>query len=236
MAPRRKAAEPGTVVGYVRVSTEEQADSGLGLEAQRAKLAAECERQGWTLVAVLADEGISAKRMDNRPALHEALALVESGGATTLMASKLDRLSRSVHDFTGLVDRADKNGWLLVVLDLGVDTSTPSGDMMANVMAAFAQFERKLIGQRTSDALQAKKAQGARLGRPDRHSPETVAKIVSLRVAGEKLVAIAAALTEQRVPTSQGGARWYPSTVAAVLRRPEAHAALTEAAAQMSGQ
>jgi DNA invertase Pin-like site-specific DNA recombinase len=222
VAARRKTAEPGTVVGYIRVSTEEQANSGLGLETQRAKLVAECDRQGWTLVDVLADEGISAKRMDNRPALQRALARVEKGDAAILMVAKLDRLSRSVHDFTGVVARADRNGWSLVVLDLGVDTSTPTGDMMANVMASFAQFERKLIAQRTSDALQVKKTQGARLGRPDRTPPETVARIVAMRRGGATLAAIATALTAEGVPTSQGGKRWYPSTVAAVLRRPDA--------------
>jgi DNA invertase Pin-like site-specific DNA recombinase len=224
VAPRRKTAEPGTVVGYIRVSTEEQANSGLGLETQRAKLVTECDRQGWTLVDVLADEGISAKRMDNRPALQRALARVENGDAAILMVAKLDRLSRSVHDFTGVVARADRNGWSLVVLDLGVDTSTPTGDMMANVMASFAQFERKLIGQRTADALQVKKAQGARLGRPDRAAPETVARIVAMRRGGATLSAIATALTAEGVPTSQGGARWYPSTIAAVLRRADAAA------------
>src|SRR4051794_39498727 len=107
MPPRRRLAREGTVIGYVRVSTEEQADSGLGLEAQRAKLAEEARRRGWDLVGVLADEGVSAKEMDSRPGLQAALDRVESGDAQILLVSKLDRLSRSVHDFTGLLKRAD---------------------------------------------------------------------------------------------------------------------------------
>lgn len=222
MPPRRRAAEPGTVIGYVRVSTEEQTDSGLGLHAQRDKLAEECARRGFTLVDVLADEGISAKEMDNRPGLQEALARVERGEAQILMVSKLDRLSRSVHDFTGLLKRAERTGWALIACDIGVDTSTPQGELMANIMASFAQHERKLIGQRTSDALQAKKRAGAILGRPQRAPIEVVMRIVRLRRAGATLQGIADQLTEQGVATSQGGARWYASTVAAVLRRPEA--------------
>jgi DNA invertase Pin-like site-specific DNA recombinase len=225
MPPRRRPAKTGTVVGYVRVSTEEQADSGLGLDAQRAKLTAECAHHSWTLTEVLADEGISAKAMDNRPALQEALRRVESGAVQILMVSKLDRLSRSVHDFTGLLERSVRQGWTLVVLDLGIDTATPNGKFMAHVLASVAQLERELIGQRTSDALQAKKAQGAILGRPDRTPPKLAAKIVKARADGASLRAIAERLNEREESTSQGGARWYGSTVAAVLAHAEAEAA-----------
>ncbi len=220
MPPRRKTAAQGTVVGYIRVSTEEQAESGLGLDAQRATLTSECARRGYTLIEVLADEGVSAKEMANRPGLLAALDRVETGAAQILMVSKLDRLSRSVHDFTGLLHRAERRGWALIACDLGVDTSTPAGEAMANVMASFAQLERKLIGQRTSDALQAKKRAGAVLGRPDRAATETVQRIRRMRARGSSLQAIADKLNRDGVPTSQGGARWWPSTVAAVLRRP----------------
>jgi len=217
--PRRKQAPPGSVLGYIRVSTEEQADSGLGLEAQRATLIAECARRGYTLLDVCADEGISAKTIERRPGLLSALARVESAEAHILMVSKLDRLSRSVHDFTGLMERAEQRGWAIVACDLGVDTSTPAGEAMANVMASFAQLERKLIGQRTSDALQAKIRAGAELGRPDRASAEIVARIVDLRESGESLRRIAARLNVDEVVPAQGGQLWYASSVAAVLRR-----------------
>lgn len=223
--PRKKTAEPDTAVTYVRVSTEDQAESGLGLDSQRAKVTAECERRGWRIVAELADEGISAKSMENRPGLLAALAMLDGADAAGLVVAKLDRLSRSVHDFTGMVDRAQRNGWTLVVMDLGVDTSTPSGEMMANVMASFAQFERKLIGQRTSDALQALKRQGKTLGRPERVPNELVDVIVQMRENdGMPLREIADRLTAEGIPTSQGGKRWYASSVAAVLRRAAADA------------
>ena len=82
------------------------------------------------------------------------------------MVAKLDRLSRSLLDFASLMEDARREGWALVILDLGVDTTTPSGEMIANVMATFAQFERRLIGQRTKDALAVKKREGVKLGRP----------------------------------------------------------------------
>lgn len=233
MPPRKKQAPPGSVIGYIRVSTEEQANSGLGLDAQRSKIADEIQRRGWTLVDVAADEGLSAKLMSNRPALLSALERIENAEAETLMVSKLDRLSRSVHDFTGLVDRSKRLGWSLVVLDLGVDTSTPAGAMMANVMASFAQFERELIGQRTSDALQAKRRGGAVLGRPDRASDVAVTTIVELHVAGRSLREIADELMDRAIPTAQGGDVWRASAVASVLRRVDtrrAIATLTEPA------
>lgn len=87
-----------------------------------------------------------------------ALEAVEGGQADALCVAKLDRLSRSLLDFAGLMERSRKRGWSLVALDLGVDTSTPSGEMMASVLATFAQFERRLIGERTRAALAEKRA------------------------------------------------------------------------------
>ncbi len=89
--------------------------------------------------------------------------------------------------------------------------------MMANVLASFAQYERRLIGQPTRDALAIKRDQGVRLGRPRTLSEDVRARIVAERAAGRSLRAIAADLDVDGVPTAQGGARWYPSTVRAVL-------------------
>ena len=171
----------------MRVSTDEQAISGLGLAAQRAAIEAECARRGWTLVAVHEDPGVSGKSMD-RPGLAAALADVEQGRAAALVVSKVDRLSRSSFDFVGLLEAAQRGRWNLVALDVNVDTTTPQGEMMASVMAIFAQLERRLIGQRTRDALAAKKAQGVRLGRPQLLPAEVVERIRSEHAAGGRLV------------------------------------------------
>ena len=206
------------IIGYVRVSTDEQADSGAGLAVQRAAIEAEAARRGWQLVAIHEDAGASGKSLNGRPGLTAALAGIEAGEASGLVVAKLDRLSRSLLDFAGLMERSQRKGWALVALDLGVDTSTPSGEMMASVLAIFAQFERRLIGQRTRDALAVKRSQGVRLGRP-RTMPESVReRIRQEREQGRSLTAIAAGLNVDGIGTAQGGCRWYPSTVRAALR------------------
>ena len=178
------------VIGYVRVSTDEQSVSGAGLEAQRRAIAAECKRRGWELVRTLEDHGYSAKDL-RRPGVREALQTLEAGEASALVVAKLDRLSRSMLDFTGLMGKAQRQGWALVALDCAVDTSTASGEAMANMLATFAQFERRLIGQRTREALAMKRASGVRLGRPPTVPQKIVQRIQRQRARGDSLRAIA---------------------------------------------
>lgn len=208
------------VIAYLRVSTEEQSVSGLGLADQRQRLEDESRLRGWATVVFVADEGYSAKNLQ-RPAIAQALEELRRGEASVLVVSKLDRLSRSLLDFATLMDRARREGWQLVVLDLALDTTTPSGQLMANVMASFAEYERQLIGQRTSAALQAKKAQGARLGRPRAMPDKTLDRICRMRREGVSLSAIARQLNAEHVPTVRGGRAWYASTVVAALRSRE---------------
>lgn len=214
----------GRVIAYLRVSTDEQVVSGLGLADQRATIEAESSRRQWESVEFYSDEGYSAKNLQ-RPSLATALAELESGIASVLVVSKLDRLSRSLLDFATLMERARHQGWEIVVLDLAIDTTQPSGQLMANVMAAFAEYERQLIGQRTKAALQQKKAQGVKLGRP-RSVPASVrARISSERSKGRTLVEIASMLNTDGIVTAHGGKQWYPSTVRGVLRSDELLAA-----------
>jgi DNA invertase Pin-like site-specific DNA recombinase len=200
------------------VSTDEQSSSGAGLEAQRRAILAECERRGWHLVEIIEDAGFSAKDM-RRPGVQEALRVLEAGDATALVVAKLDRLSRSMLDFTRVMAMAQKQGWALVALDCAVDTTTATGEAMANMLATFAQFERRLISQRTREALAVKRAQGVRLGRPPTLPQSVVRQIQRQRQRGDSLWQIAEDLNRQGVPTAQGGARWYPSTVRATLDR-----------------
>jgi DNA invertase Pin-like site-specific DNA recombinase len=217
MASRRTPTlEPTAVVGYVRCSTEEQADSGLGLAAQRAAIESETTRRGWTLAALHEDAGASGKSTKGRAGLAAALAAVESGQAAAIVVAKLDRLSRSLADFATLMTRAQAEGWNLVALDLGIDLHTAAGEFMANVMASAAQWERRIIGQRTRDALAVRRAEGVQLGRPRTLAPATRDRILAAHQAGEGWSAIARALNNDEVPTAHGGARWYPSTVRAV--------------------
>jgi DNA invertase Pin-like site-specific DNA recombinase len=205
------------VLGYVRVSTEEQADSRAGLEAQRAAILRECKRRGWELVEVVEDAGYSAKDL-RRPGVQAALEALEHGDVRALVVAKLDRLSRSMLDFTAVMARAQKQGWALVALDCAVDTTTPAGEAMANVLATFAQFERRLISQRTKEALAIKRAQGVRLGRPRTMPTGVRHRIERERSKGKSLTAIAEGLNRDGVPTSHGGKRWHASTIRAALK------------------
>lgn len=216
--PHKYSAPAIRAVGYARISTAEQVDSGAGLDAQRFTLESEADRRGWQLIDVAVDAGFSGKAMTNRPALASALKLVESGQADVLVVAKLDRLSRSVADFAALLDRAQRRGWGLVALDLGVDTTTPAGELICNVMASVAQWERRIIGVRTKEALAAKRAAGVRLGRPQTLPIEVVKRIVTERTAGQTLQSIANGLQADGVPTARGGTVWRVSSVAAVLQ------------------
>ena len=222
-APRRRRrrgsveAPPGTVVTYLRVSTSEQALSGLGLEAQRATVAAYAERKGLTIVGEHCDEGISAKSLRGRPAALAALDAVCSGEAGGLLVAKMDRLSRSVVDGAGLMERAAREGWALHFADLDIDTGTPAGEMAANIIISGSQYERRLISQRTRDALAAKRARGERLGASPRLPLEVTRRIVSERKRGRTFQAIADGLMIDRILTSRGRDKWYPATIKAVV-------------------
>jgi len=203
-------------LGYARVSTAEQADSGAGMHAQHAAITAEADRRGWELLDVVQDAGYSAKDL-RRPGIGVVLEQMARGQADVLVVSKLDRLSRSLIDFAQTMATAQREGWALVALDLGVDTATPGGEMMANVLASFAQYERRIIGQGTRDGLAAKKAAGVKLGRRSTLPVDVAERIVAGHQAGQTLAAIARELEADRVPTGQGGQRWYPASVRAVL-------------------
>ncbi len=203
------------VVGYLRVSTAEQADSGLGLAAQRAAIEHAAKAKGWD-IEWFVDDGYSAKNLD-RPAIKAALEKLATGGASALVASKLDRLSRSVVDFSSTLTVAKKQGWAVVLLDLGVDTGTPNGKLVAGLMAQIAEWERELIGSRTRDALAAAKARGQRLGRPRATPDAVVARVVALS-ADLSPLQVARQLTAEAVPTTRGAACWSASSVRRVLR------------------
>jgi DNA invertase Pin-like site-specific DNA recombinase len=205
------------VIGYVRVSTEEQSASGAGLLAQRTAISSEAQRRGWELLEIVEDAGFSGRDL-RRPGIGVVLDALKARRASALMVAKLDRLSRSMLDFAALMDRSTREGWALVAIDLGVDTTTPAGEALANVMLSFAVFERRLIAQRTKEAMAAKRAAGVRFGRPRTIPAPVLARITAERGGGLTYRAIADLLTADRVPTGHGGRRWYASTVHAALR------------------
>lgn len=207
-----------SVLGYSRVSTSEQAENGYGLEAQERAIREECERRGWVLTDVVRDEGESGADLD-RPGIKQALDRIAAGEMDGLAVAKLDRLSRSVIDFARLLDWfTNEAEATLVVLDLGIDTSTPGGRLVANVFASVAEWERHAIGQRTRDGLAAARKQGKRISRPAVvDQPRLARRIRRLRAGGATLQQIADRLNRSNVPTIRGGAEWRPSSVQSVL-------------------
>lgn len=155
-----------TAVAYCRVSSEEQAREGVSLAAQEARLTAYCAAKGWTLVAVVRDEGESAKSLD-RPGLAELLTALPKRGRPwdAVVFLKVDRLTRSVRDLGELVTRFDKAKAALVCVEEPLDTSTAAGRMLANLLVTVAQWEREANGERTKTALGHLRTQGRRVSR-----------------------------------------------------------------------
>ena len=173
----------------------------------------------WTHVEHVADPGLSGKRMANRR-LADTLDRLDRGEADVLVASKVDRVSRSTEDFARLLNRAERKGWAVVVLDCDVDTTTAAGRLVVDVVSAAAQFESRRIGERVRAVHQIRRAQGKRAGQPPLLSQAVRLRIASERAEGRSLGAIARTLNSDDVPTAMGGT-WHASTVAHVLRSVE---------------
>lgn len=198
-------------IGYIRVSTQEQAQSGLGLEAQAVAIREEATRRGWDL-EIIADEGESGSKID-RPGLLIAKDALARGEAQALIVAKQDRLMRSSLGWAQIVSQSKDQKWSLICLDINLDTASPMGECMGSILAAVAQFELESIRKRTKDALAVKKSQGYRLGRPATMPEETRARINALRNSGVTLQGVADTLNTEGIPTARGGSKWYASTV-----------------------
>jgi DNA invertase Pin-like site-specific DNA recombinase len=196
----------------VRVSVGRQ---HLSPTAQAERLAHRAAERGLTLDVI--EERISAATA-HQPGLEQALGELSAGKADALIATKLDRVARNLRDFLDLDERARRESWALIVLDLDFDSSNATRRLIRNVMAAIAEWEREIIGERTADALAAKREQGWRPGRPVVMAGDVEQRIVELRGEGLSMARIADVLTGEDVPTAKGG-RWHASTVAMVLRR-----------------
>jgi DNA invertase Pin-like site-specific DNA recombinase len=202
------------VIGYVRVSTREQGDSGAGLAAQRTAIQSEAKRRGWTVKWIT---DVSTGTNLKRDGLQEALALLQGERADALVVAKLDRLSRSLQDFAQIMAMARREGWALVALDLGIDSSTPTGELVASVMMSVAQWEARIIGERTKAGLAEKRAAGVVLGRPKSVPTSTLERIGVLSVEGGLGPAgIARQLAAEGVPAPRGET-WHRATVGRLL-------------------
>jgi len=231
-----KAGQPhkGRYVSYLRVSTDRQGRSGLGLEAQRAAVESYLNGGSWTLLEEYVE--VESGKKNDRPQLAKALHHARVTGATLVIA-KLDRLSRDAHFLLGL----DKPGVDFVAADM-----PHANRLTVGIMALVAEQEREAISKRTKDALAAAKRRGVKLGNPNgaaalrragkgnaaavarvqeaahRRAEDVQPVIEELQQAGvTSLRAIARALNERGIRTPRGG-KWHPTGVARLLERIEA--------------
>jgi DNA invertase Pin-like site-specific DNA recombinase len=217
-------------IGYIRVSTEKQAEFGVSLEAQEKKIRAMAEVQGAELLEVISDDE-SAKNL-LRPGMTRLLALVDRKAIDTVIIAKLDRFTRSVKDLAELLERFEHKGVSLVSVAESLDTHTAAGRLVLNVMASVSQWERETIGERTKDALAHKKGNGERVGtvpfgfqlaadgihlEENSREREILHRIGELRAAGYTLREIAAELNCQGFTTRKGSA-WRFEYVAGLLK------------------
>jgi site-specific DNA recombinase len=227
---------PQRFVGYVRVSTDEQARSGLSIQAQRERLAAWATAFGYTLVDIVADEGASAKSLD-RPGMQRILRMVERREVDGIVAAKLDRLTRSTRDLGDLVERCERRRVALASVSESLDTSTACGRMVVSMIGAVAQWEREATAERTAAALDAKRRQGRRYCgrapygfafdaagsmREDAGEQTTLDRVEDLRRDGRSLRGIGRALADEGRLNRDGrpfGASTVQRLVVAVERR-----------------
>lgn len=206
----------GVAYCYARVSTQMQVDEGISLDAQERQLRYAAEAAGYEVI-MLREEGRSGKNIRNRPILRQALEDLDEGRAEALYVTRLDRLARSTQDFLSIVDRSQKKGWRLALLDIGLDTATPQGRFVVTIMAAMAEMERGMISERAKDIHKDRrdtnKRWGIDLGPTAMIEEEIREEIVRLRDAGMSYQAIAKRLNSKGIPTANGGKEWYASTV-----------------------
>jgi DNA invertase Pin-like site-specific DNA recombinase len=215
-------------VGYVRVSTDKQADRGVSLDAQAEKIRAMAVVHGVELIDLIVDAGESAKSI-NRPGMGRMLALVDSGSVQTVIIAKLDRLTRSVKDLAELLERFQRKGVSLVSVAESLDTGSAAGRLVLNIMTAVSQWEREAIGERTTTALQHKKARRQIYSRtpygyerdgtklvPVAEEQTVISRMRLYRANGWTFRRIAETLNAECVPTKRRG-QWFAQTIKDVI-------------------
>lgn len=228
---QRKTAQTNerTTVGYVRVSTEDQADSGASLGAQESRIRAYAEALGLPIHDVVIDAGESAKTLQ-RPGMARVLDGVRQGKVGRVIALKLDRLTRSTKDLADLLDLFAKNDAALVSVSEHLDTTTASGRMVVSMLGVVAQWEREAIGERTATALGHKRRTGQAYSPtpfgyrrdganlvPVESEQAAFTEAVRMDRDGSSFREIGRMLTDRGAEPKRGIA-WHASSVRAMLR------------------
>jgi DNA invertase Pin-like site-specific DNA recombinase len=229
--PNQKTRKiPKTVVGYTRVSTDEQAKEGISLPAQAEKIKAFATLKDMQLVDIISDEGVSGKDLQ-RPGLTKLLDLVLDGKADAIVVYKLDRLSRRTRDLLFLIEDLFKKAHIrFFSLTEQIDTETAIGKFFLTLMGAMAQMERELIAERTKATLAYKKELGEYLGHVpygyqvrneklvnNEKEQQVILEMKRLKKYGFSYRKIATLLNNQGIPTRSKGTKWYDSSVWYVL-------------------
>lgn len=218
----------GKVIGYCRVSTDEQVTTGVSLTAQRERVTAFAIATERRVDEIIIDEGFSAKTL-RRPGIEKVLAQVKAGAVSALIVPKLDRLTRSVRDLANLLDLFSKYDADLISVSESLDTSSAAGRMVVHMLGILAQWEREVIGERTATALGHKRRNCRvygptpygfrRLGDaiiPDPALQPALTLIRTLDRESRSLRKIAASLTSAGYPPPRGKL-WRASSVQAIL-------------------
>lgn len=219
-------------IGYIRVSTEDQAKEGVSLENQRNKIQAYAELKNLELVDVVEDAGISAKDL-NRPGVQKVLRLAQSKAIDAVIVFKLDRMFRSTVDALATTKSFHKWGVAFHSIQETLDTESAMGKFFFTLTAAIAEMERQIVSERTKSALQYKRANGEKTGgdvpfgyqadngtlTPDRQEQRIIRLIRKLKDAGHSLRAIGAELRRRGYKSKTGKTTWNPKTIAQILKR-----------------
>ena len=228
---KTQATETQATAVYIRVSTANQVEHGYGLAAQQDRLLAYCAAFGWDVAPhhIYVDGGYRGSSTD-RPAYQQMLAAAQAGDIKRIVSCKLDRLSRNVRDFLGLVDELGSLGCHLALISEQFDSGTPQGRFALTMFASLAELERHTIAERMMAGKRTKAGQGGWNGSPLPYGyqwqgelsivPSSQAPIVERIFAeflsGSTLLAIATGLEADAVPTAAGG-RWDGNTVRYIL-------------------
>jgi site-specific DNA recombinase len=229
-----KSDTPVHVVGYRRVSTEEQATDGFSMRDQESKIRGYCALYGLNLLEIIDDPGVSGKSLE-RPGIRRALTMLRNKEAAGLVIAKLDRLSRSLRDWSDLVDEffAERKGCHLFSVMDSIDTTSASGRLVLNMLMAVAQWEREIIGERTRDGLRIKLQNDEWCGRPrfgfdiaedgkhvvpNEREQAAIARMREWKAAGLTLRAMKAELETLGIQTKEGRV-WTPTTISRIIER-----------------
>jgi DNA invertase Pin-like site-specific DNA recombinase len=202
------------LAAYARVSSERQADSGISIAGQRSTIAEYARRHGLEVGSWHADEGVSgSKRADRRPGLRTALEAIRSGQASGVICAKVDRLGRSV-EVLQLAEEANREGWTMVLVDIGLDSTSTGGEAVLYGLAMAARIEARRASERMRDFHSERRRQGLR--RKDATPPEIADRMLELRDQGAPFASIASTLNSEGITTARGS-RWYEASVQRVV-------------------